>query len=74
MIAGRAVVASVALLAAGCGSVVWPEVRYVALGDSITGTVNSDTWPRFFVDLLDISEPLLSPAQSANNTVHPKLY
>ena len=60
MIAGRALLASAALLAAGCGPVVWPEVRYVALGDSITGSLDSDTWPRFFVDLLDIADEALA--------------
>jgi len=68
MIAGRALLASAAVLAAGCGPVVWPEVRYVALGDSITGTLDSDTWPRFFVDLLDISDEALAAEGSGGRT------
>ncbi|MCH8913589.1 MAG: SGNH/GDSL hydrolase family protein [Planctomycetes bacterium] len=69
MIAERALLASAALLAAGCGPVVWPEVRSVALGDSITGTLDSDTWPRFFVDLLDISDEALAAEGSGGRTV-----
>ncbi len=69
MICGRALLASAALLAAGCGPVVRPEVRFVALGDSITGTLDSDTWPRFFVDLLDIADEALAAEGSGGRTV-----
>jgi lysophospholipase L1-like esterase len=68
MIAGRALLASAAVLAAGCGPVVWPEVRYVALGDSITGTLDSDTWPRFLVDLLDIADEALAAEGAGGRT------
>ncbi len=69
MISGRALLASTALLAAGCGPVVRPEVRFVALGDSITGTLDSDTWPRFFVDLLGIADEALAAEGSGGRTV-----
>ncbi len=41
-----------------CGCVLnpVPEVRFVALGDSITGTLETDTYPRFLVRELDIDE------------------
>lgn len=68
MIAGRALLASVAVLAAGCGSVVWPEVRYVALGDSITGTLDSDTWPRFLIDSLEIADEAFAAEGSGGRT------
>ena len=69
MICGRALLASAAFLAAGCGPVVRPEVRFVALGDSITGTLDSDTWPRFLVDLLDIADTALAAEGSGGRTV-----
>ncbi len=68
MIAGRALLASAAVLAAGCGPVVRPDVRFVALGDSITGTLESDTWPRFFVDLLGIADETLAAEGSGGRT------
>ena len=68
MIAGRALLASVALLAAGCGPVVWPEVRYVALGDSITGTLDSDTWPRFLIDSLEIADEAFAAEGAGGRT------
>ncbi len=68
MIAGRALLASAAVLAAGCGPVVYPEVRSVALGDSITGTLQSDTWPRFLVELLDIADEALAAEGSGGRT------
>ena len=69
MIVRRALLAGVALLAAGCGSVVWPEVRYIALGDSITGTLDSDTWPRFLVDSLEISDEAFAAEGAGGRTV-----
>ncbi len=68
MIAGRALLASAALLAAGCGPVVWPEVRSVALGDSITGTLDSDTWPRFLIDSLEIGDKAFAAEGSSGRT------
>ncbi len=68
MISGRALLATAAVFAAGCGSVVRPEVHYVALGDSITGTLDSETWPRFLVDLLDISDEALAAEGSGGRT------
>ena len=68
MIAKRALLASAAVLAAGCGPVVWPEVRYVALGDSITGTLDSDTWPRFLVDLLDLADEAFAAEGAGGRT------
>ncbi len=68
MIAGRALLASAAVLAAGCGSVVLPEVRYVALGDSITGTLDSDTWPRFLIDSLEIADEAFAAEGSGGRT------
>ena len=69
MIAGRALLASAAVLAAGCGPVVWPEVRYVALGDSVTGALDSDTWPRFLIDSLDIADEAFAVEGSGGRTV-----
>lgn len=41
-----------------CGCVMnpAPEVRFVVLGDSITGTLETDTYPRLLVQELDIEE------------------
>ena len=39
----------VALLCGGCGLQIMPEVRYLILGDSITGTIDTDTYPRFLI-------------------------
>ncbi len=68
MIAGRALLASAALLAAGCGPVVWPQVRSVALGDSITGTLDSDTWPRFLIDSLEIADEAFAAEGAGGRT------
>ncbi len=65
---GRAQLASAALLAAGCGPVGWTEVLSVALGDSITGTLDSDTWPRFLVDLLEIADEALAAEGAGGRT------
>ncbi len=68
MIAGRALLVSAALLLAGCGPVVRPEVRFVALGDSLTGSMESGTWPRFLADLLDIADEALAAEGSGGRT------
>ncbi len=68
MISRRALLASAAFLAAGCGPVVRPEVRFVALGDSLTGSMESDTWPRFLADLLDIADEALAAEGSGGRT------
>ena len=52
----------------GCGPAGRPEVRYVALGDSITGTLESDTWPRFLVELLGISGEAFAAEGSGGRT------
>ena len=68
MIARRVLLASVAAFTAGCGSVVRPEVHYVALGDSITGTLDSGTWPQFLIDSLEIAEEAFAAEGSGGRT------
>lgn len=44
----------IVLLGSGCAIETFPEVEYLALGDSITGTLETDTYPRFLIDQLAV--------------------
>ncbi len=57
------------LLCWGCGPAISPDVRYIALGDSITGTQETDTYPRFLVAQLGISHDEFAAEGSGGRTV-----
>ena len=57
------------LLCWGCGPAISPDVRYIAFGDSITGTQETDTYPRFLVAQLGISHSEFAAEGSGGRTV-----
>lgn len=48
------------LLGAGCAPPQEPRIRYLALGDSLTGTFLTNTYPQFLVQELDIDADMLA--------------
>lgn len=57
------------LLAGACGPQVQPEVRFVILGDSITGSLEDDTYPRFLADELGLDANEFATESAGGRTV-----
>ena len=57
------------LLAGACGPQVQPEVRFVILGDSITGSLDDDTYPRFLVGEMGLDAGELATESAGGRTV-----
>lgn len=57
------------LLAGACGAHAQPEVRFVILGDSITGSLDDDTYPRFLVNVMGLDVSELATESAGGRTV-----
>ena len=57
------------LLAGACGPQAQPEVRFVILGDSITGSLEDDTYPRFLMDELGLGADEVALESAGGRTV-----
>ena len=57
------------VLAGACGPQVQPEVRFVILGDSITGSLEDDTYPRFLMDELGLGADEVALESAGGSTV-----